>query len=241
MFAPSTSPAGLAFVPSSRLGRERLRTFRVLAGARLLMALMLLGWLVLLPILQAVTPPRQPSAVALGYWIAAAYAVQTGLSLWWSFRHSGGLAWQVLAAISVDLLVFTLLQFTAGYPSREFSLIYALPVLAAGIYGTLSLTLFVAALVTLILLGSAVSGLFVGAAEAEQHLFNAAFVGAAYFAVAVLTWQLSQRLARQEARASASESMARRQMALNQRVIEAQHDGVMVVDRHMVLLSLIHI
>ncbi|MGC9235846.1 MAG: sensor histidine kinase [Thiomonas sp.] len=237
MFAPSTSPAGLAFVPSSRLGRERLRTFRVLAGARLLMALMLLGWLVLLPMLQAASP-RQPSAVTLGYWMAAAYAVQTGLSLWWSFRHSGGLAWQVLVAIAVDLLVFTVLQFTAGYPSREFSLIYALPVLAAGIYGTLSLTLFVAALVTLILLGSAVSGLFAGVAEAEQHLLNAAFVGAAYFAVAVLTWQLSQRLARQEARASASESMARRQMALNQRVIEAQHDGVMVVDRHMVLEAL---
>ncbi len=238
MFAPTTSAAGLAFVPSSRLGRERLRTFRVLAGARLLMALMLLGWLVLLPMLQAASPTGHPPAIGLGYWVAAAYVVQTGLSMWWSIRRSDGLAWQVLVAIAVDLLVFTVLQFTAGYPAREFSLIYALPVLAAGIYGTLSLTLFVAALVTLTLLGRAVFGLFAGVAEAEQHLLNAAFVGAAYFAVAVLTWQLSQRLARQEARASASESMARRQMALNQRVIEAQHDGVMVVDRHMALEAL---
>lgn len=235
LFAPHASPPGTALVPSSRLGRERLRTFRVLAAARLLMAVMLLGWLVLLPMLQAASVAGHPPGMRLGYWIAGAYVVQTALSLWWSFWRSDGLAWQVLIAIAVDLLVFTLLQFTAGYPAREFSLIYALPVLAAGVYGTLSLTLFVAALVTLTLLGGAMPGLLVGAAEADQRLLNAAFVGAAYFAVAVLTWQLSQRLARQEARASASESIARRQMALNQRVIEAQHDGVMVVDRKMVL------
>ena len=238
MFAPSTSPAGLAFVPSSRLSRERLRTFRVLAGARVLMALMLLGWLVLLPLLQAAPHSEHPALAMPGYWVALAYLAQTVLSLWWSFRHTDKLAWQVLMVIAVDLLAFTALQFTAGYPAREFSLIYALPVLAAGIYGTLSLTLFVAALVTLILLGSAGFALFAGVAEAEPRLLNAAFVGAAYFAVAVLTWQLSQRLARQEARASASESIARRQMALNQRVIEAQHDGVMVVDQNMVLEAL---
>ncbi|MGA8008720.1 MAG: ATP-binding protein [Thiomonas sp.] len=214
-----------------------MRTFRVLAGARVLMALLLLGWLVLLPALQA-AHTQQPPLAMLGYWVALAYVVQTGLSLWWSLTRSDGLAWQVLIAIAFDLLAFTILQFTAGYPAREFSLIYALPVLAAGIYGTLSLTLFVAALVTLILLGNATFALFGGVAEAEQRLLNAAFVGAAYFAVAILTWQLSQRLARQEARASASESIARRQMALNQRVIEAQHDGVMVVDRHMVLEAL---
>lgn len=238
MFAPSDTPAGMAFVPSSRLGRERLRTFRVLASARLLMALMLLGWLVLLPMLQPGSNAAQPGAVTLGFALAAAYVVQTALSLWWSLRRGTGLAWQVLVAIAVDLLVLTLLQITAGYPAREYALIYALPVLAGGIYGTLSLALFVPALVTLILLGGAVSGLLTSAAEADRRLLNAAFVGAAYFAVAVLTWQLSQRLARQEARASASEQVARRQMALNQRVIEAQRDGVMVVDRHMVLEAL---
>jgi Signal transduction histidine kinase involved in nitrogen fixation and metabolism regulation len=170
--------------------------------------------------------------------VALLYVALTAASLWWSFVRTQGLAWQVLIAIAVDLLAFTTLQFTAGYPAREFSLIYALPVLAAGIYGTLSLTLFVAALVTMILLGSAGFAMLGGAAEAEQRMLNAAFVGIAYFAVAVLTWQLSQRLARQEARAAASESVARRQMALNQRVIEAQRDGVMVVDRHMVLEAL---
>lgn len=238
MFAPSTTPAGLAFVPSSRLGRERLRTFRVLAVARVLMALMLLGWLVLLPLLQAAPHAEHPPLAMPGYWVALAYLGQTVLSLLWSFRRTDRLAWQVLVVIAVDLLAFATLQFTAGYPAREFSLIYALPVLAAGIYGTLSLTLFVAALVTLVLLGSAAFALFAGVAEAEPRLLNAAFVGAAYFAVAVLTWQLSQRLARQEARASASEAVARRQMALNQRVIEAQHDGVIVVDQHMVLEAL---
>ena len=238
MFAPAAATSGPAFVPSSRLGRERLRTYRVLAAARVLMALMLLAWLVLLPMLQANTHADKAPGQMLGYWVASLYLVLTAVSLWWSFFRTDGLAWQVLIAIAVDLLAFTTLQFTAGYPAREFALIYALPVLAAGIYGTLSLTLFVAALVTLILLGSAAFALMGGVAEAEQRMLNAAFVGIAYFAVAVLTWQLSQRLARQEARATASESIARRQMALNQRVIEAQRDGVMVVDRHMVLEAL---
>ena len=238
MFAPSAAPAGTTFVPSSRLGRERVRIFRLLAGARLFMAVMLLGWLVVLPMLQAQSHAQQAAVAMPGYWLALTYLVQTALSLWWSFRDSGRLAWQVLIAISFDLLAFTALQFTAGYPAREFSLIYALPVLAAGIYGTLPLTLLVAALVTLILLSNALLALWGGGSEADQRLLNAAFVGMAYFAVALLTWQLSQRLARQEARASASESMARRQMALNQRVIQAQHDGVMVVDGHMVLEAL---
>jgi len=238
MFAPATSPPGSAFIPSSRLGRERLRTFRVLAAARLLMACMLLGWLVVLPLLQLPAHGSAAPSVGLGFWLALAYLVQAAWSLWWSLRHADGLAWQVLVAIAADLLAFTALQFTAGYPVREFSLIYALPVLAAGIYGTLSLTLFVAAVVTLILLGNAAWALLGSGVESDQRLVNAALVGIAYFAVAVLTWQLSQRLARQEARASASESMARRQMALNQRVIEAQHDGVMVVDRQMVLEAL---
>jgi two-component system sensor histidine kinase PilS (NtrC family) len=235
LFAPSSqSASGLALMPASRLSRERLRTFRVLASARLLMGLLLLGWLVLLRNLQ--THPESASDPA--YWVVGAYVLLAGLSLWWCIARTGGLAWQVLAAIAVDLAAFTALQFTAGYPAREFALIYALPVLAAGIYGTLSLTLFVASVVTFILLGNAAFALLSGRAEAEAQLLNAAFVGAAYFAVAVLTWQLSQRLARQEARASAIESHARRQMAINQRVIEAQHDGVMVVDRQMVLEAL---
>jgi two-component system sensor histidine kinase PilS (NtrC family) len=238
MFAPAAASSGSAFVPSSRLGRERLRTYRVLAAARVLMSLMLLGWLVLLPMMQAPPHAAKPAIATLGYGVALLYVALTAASLWWSFVRTQGLAWQVLIAIAVDLLAFTTLQFTAGYPAREFALIYALPVLAAGIYGTLSLTLFVAALVTMILLGSAGFAMLGGAAEAEQRMLNAAFVGIAYFAVAVLTWQLSQRLARQEARAAASESVARRQMALNQRVIEAQRDGVMVVDRHMVLEAL---
>lgn len=235
LFATMSQPrTSAALLPASRLGRERLRTFRVLAGARLLMGLLLLGWLVLLRNLQ----PHPETASDPAYWIVGAYVLLAGLGLWWSATRTTRLGWQVLTSIAVDLAVFSALQFTAGYPAREFALIYALPVLAAGIYGTLPLTLLVAAVVTFILLGNATIAWLSGRAEAEAQLLNAAFVGAAYLAVAVLTWQLSQRLAQQEARASAIESHARRQMAINQRVIEAQHDGVMVVDRQMTLEAL---
>ncbi len=226
--------ASTVLMPPSRLGRERLRTFRVLAGARLAMGLLLLGWLVLLRNLQS----HPEVAADPAYWIVGAYVVAAAVGLWWSAARGTALSVQVLASIAIDLAVFSVLQFTAGYPAREFALIYALPVLAAGIYGTLPLTLFVAAIVTFMLLGNAAFAVLSGRSEAEALLLNSAFVGAAYFAVAVLTWQLSQRLAQQEARASAIESQARRQMAINQRVIETQRNGVMVVDRHMVLEAL---
>ncbi len=227
-FAPSMFAAsrGTALFPAARLGRERLRTFRVLAGARVAMAAMLLLWLLLL---QALSPaPHAPPLAA--YAVAAVYVVATLGSLLWSWGRESALAWQVLVAIVVDLLTFATLQFLAAFPNREFVLIYALPVLAAGIYGTLSLTLLVAAIVSLLLLGDATLALLSGRAEMEAQLLNAGFVGAAYFAVGALTWQLSQRLAQQEARARGSELRARRQMAINQRVIEEQRDGILVVD-----------
>ena len=82
------------------------------------MALMLLGWLVLLPMLQASPHGEKVPTNNLGYWVALLYLVLTSVSLWWSFFRADGLAWQVLIAIAVDLLAFTALQFTAGYPVR---------------------------------------------------------------------------------------------------------------------------
>lgn len=223
MFAPAGGPA---LIPAARVGRERLRTFRVLAGARLVMAVMLLGWLLLLRVLSQ-SSQHEP---ALAGWVAAAYVVLTAAALWWSLTRESDLAWQVLMAIVVDLAAFGILQFIAAFPNREFVLIYALPVLAAGIYGTLSLTLLVAAIVALLLLGDATLAMLRGRLEVETQLLNAGFVGAAYFAVGVLAWQLSQRLARQEARARTSELRARRQMLINQRMIEEQREGIVVVD-----------
>lgn len=227
-FAPSMFAVGggTALFAAARLGRERLRTFRVLAGARVAMAATLLLWLSLLQALRS-APHASPLAA---YAVTAVYVLATLGSLLWSWRRESALAWQVLAAIVVDLLTFASLQFLAAFPNREFALIYALPVLAAGIYGTLSLTLLVAAIVSLLLLGDATLALLSGRVEVEAQLLNAGFVGAAYFAVGALTWQLSQRLAQQEARARGSELRARRQLAINQRVIEEQRDGILVVD-----------
>ncbi|MBW4047420.1 MAG: PAS domain-containing protein [Proteobacteria bacterium] len=204
--------------------RERLRSFRVLGAARLMMSGILLGWFLLTEMAPAHASHR------LGLWIALGYAVVVTLQFVLSHSTSRGFAWQILAAVLTDLAGYATLQFLAGQPSREFILSYTLPVLAAGVYGTLRFTLATAAAVSLILLAQALWMLAGNGRFADPQFLGAGFVGAAYFAIGVLAWQLSQRLVRQEERARASEMRAKRQLAINRHVLLEQPDGVMVLD-----------
>ena len=204
--------------------RERLRSFRVLGAARLMMGGILLGWFLLTEMAPAHASHR------LGLWIALGYAVVVVLQFVLSLSTSRGFAWQVLAAVLTDLAGYATLQFLAGQPSREFILSYTLPVLAAGVYGTLRFTLATAAAVSLILLAQALWMLAGNGGFANPQFLGVGFVGAAYFAIGVLAWQLSQRLVRQEERARASEIRAKRQLAINRHVLLEQPDGVMVLD-----------
>ncbi len=204
--------------------RERLRAFRLLGGARLVMGVILLGWFVLM----ALTQVRGFNP--LGMRVASAYVVLVVLQLGFSLITSRGFAWQVLAAVCSDLLGYAALQFLAGQPSREFVLSYTLPVLAAGVYGNLRFTLATAAAVTLVLLSQAFLMLAEPAGLADPQFLGAGFVGAAYFAMGLLAWQLSQRLVRQEQRARSSEVRANRQQAINRHVLLEQPDGVLVLD-----------
>lgn len=204
--------------------RERLRAFRLLGVARLVMGLILLGWFVLMEL------TRSHGFNVLGMRVASAYVVLVMLQLGFSLLTVRGFAWQVLAAVCTDLAGYAALQFLAGEPSREFVLSYTLPVLAAGVYGNLRFTLATAATVTLVLLSQAIWMLAGPAGFADPQFLGAGFVGAAYFAMGLLAWQLSQRLVRQEQRARSSEVRASRQLAINRHVLLEQPDGVLVLD-----------
>lgn len=206
---------------------ERLRAFRVLGGARLLMGLILLGWFVLVAWDRGRSPQLQ---VGPGIWIALGYVILVLTQLVVSLSTARGFAWQVLLAVLADLVVYAVLQSLAGQPSREFVLSYTLPVLAAGVYGTLRFTLATAASVSLILLLQALWMLSGSGGMADPQFLGAGFVGAAYFAMGVLAWQLSQRLVRQEQRARLSDIRAGRQLAINRHVLLEQPDGVLVLD-----------
>ncbi len=219
--APRQQSLVTRLISGTAPSRERLRSFRVLGAARLLMGTILLVWF-------AINALGGGSRV--GIVVSALYVVVVLAQWMLSLRTRRGFAWQVLTAVLADLLVFGLLQWLAGVAARELLVSYTLPVLAAGVWGTLRLTLATASAVSLLLLSQALAGLGGWGSGHDLELFAAGFVGAAYFAMGLLAWQLSQRLVRQEQRARSSEMRASRQLAINRHVLLAHPDGVLVLD-----------
>jgi two-component system, NtrC family, sensor histidine kinase PilS len=136
---------------------------------------------------------------------------------------------QWVSTIDVDLIAFTTLQYLqAG--GINYSPLYALPVLMAAVLGTSLLALGTAAGVALLLLTDAwVLSLHVPA-EAASRFLQAGLTGIGYFALAFLVNQLAARLAREEEAARHGRQAARTQAQVNELVIEALSEGVMVVD-----------
>jgi two-component system sensor histidine kinase PilS (NtrC family) len=132
-----------------------------------------------------------------------------------------------LVSIGIDLLAFTLLQLLHG-SSINYTPLYALPVLQAAVLGSLTLAMGTAASITLLLL---VYGAWLYQRTDEVAPFvQAALTGAGSFVVAFLTHQLSARLAAEQQRARRSQHAMRIQQQVNDLVIDALTDGILVVD-----------
>ncbi|MES2511773.1 MAG: ATP-binding protein [Pseudomonadota bacterium] len=136
---------------------------------------------------------------------------------------------QWLYTIGVDVMAFSALSFLQS-GGVNYTPLFALPVLLASILGPLLLALGTAASVTLFLLGHAwwLSLLAIG--ELPSRFLQAGLSGSGFFAVALLANQLALRLAREEQRAEASQSVARMQTQVNELVVETLSDGVLVID-----------
>ncbi len=137
-------------------------------------------------------------------------------------------AW--VALIGVDIAVFSLLQWLhAG--SFNYTPLFALPVLLASVLGSLSLAFGTAAGVTTLL--------FLGAGWTRWHDGGdntAAFIqsgvsGVGYLVIAFLANQLASRLANVGQRARRSQMAATVQREVNELVIDAMPEGVMMVDQ----------
>jgi two-component system sensor histidine kinase PilS (NtrC family) len=136
---------------------------------------------------------------------------------------------QWVSTIGVDLIAFTTLQYLqAG--GINYSPLYALPVLMAAVLGSALLALGTAAGVALLLLTDAwVMALHVPA-ETGSRFLQAGLTGIGYFALAFLVNQLAARLAREEEAARHGRRAARTQAQVNELVIEALSEGVLVID-----------
>jgi two-component system sensor histidine kinase PilS (NtrC family) len=130
----------------------------------------------------------------------------------------------------VDLVAFTGLHLLIADGSLNFAALLVLPVLMAGVLTSRLLALATAAAAALMLLVVAWYSTGSGPGGAVQ-ITQSGLAGMGFFVIALLSSELSSRLAREEIAARGSMELARQQAQLNRLVIEEMADGVLVVDR----------
>jgi len=189
--------------------------------------------LVLANVLMGAATNRYVSAPLL---LCCAYAVQA--LVWWltdefrMFRALQSARWQWWMTIGVDLAVFGAIHWIEPTSSLNFAALLVLPVLMAGILTPRLPALATTAGVALMLLAAA--GRVAGAVpDAAALMSQAGLSGIGLFVVALLSGELSMRLAHEERTARDSRERARQQAQLSRLVIEDMADGVLVIDRQM--------
>ncbi|EJL87449.1 signal transduction histidine kinase [Polaromonas sp. CF318] len=136
---------------------------------------------------------------------------------------------QWVLTIGVDVIAFSALNFLQS-SGINYTPLFALPVLLSSILGPILLAFGTASSVTLLLLADAWWNSLQGVGDANARFLQAGLSSSGFFLVALLANHLALRLAREEQLAKRSQSAARMQTQVNELVIEALADGVLVVD-----------
>lgn len=131
--------------------------------------------------------------------------------------------------IGVDIVAFSAMQ-TLQAGDLNYTPLLALPVLMASILGTRTAALGTAAGVTLLLLADAGFSSALVAGGTPSRLLQAGLTGIGYFVVAFLVQPLTTRLAREEELSRLSQRAAAVQAQVNELVIDALTDGILVVN-----------
>lgn len=137
-------------------------------------------------------------------------------------------AW--LTMVGIDVVALTVFQVIHGGGSINYTPLYALPILLASILGSLRLALGTAATITMVMLGISAWEFLRSTTDSAPYFVQSALSGAGFFAVALLSSQLSSRLAIEGQRARQSQTATRIQRQVNALVIESLPDGILVVD-----------
>ena len=200
------------------------RLWRVFMTARVAIATVLV-------LLQAFIHALGGSTNRWAIGICIAYLVATLVVRIWSSPRPPGRTFdaQWVLTIGVDVLAFSSLNLiqTSGI---NYTPLFALPVLLASVLGPILLAFGTAASVTLLLLGDAWWSSLQGYGDFNSRFLQSGLSGTGFFLVALLANQLALRLAREEALARASQSVAHMQTQVNELVVETLSDGVLVID-----------
>jgi two-component system sensor histidine kinase PilS (NtrC family) len=147
-------------------------------------------------------------------------------------QRDKGLQARWLLTIGVDLLAFFTLHVLHADVVSSYTALLVLPVLMAGVLTSRVLALGTAASVSLMLLAVGWRASLVSP-EGLALVAQQGFTSIGFFAIALLTSELTGRLLREEQAAADSLEMARRQAGLNRLVLDEMAEGVLVVDRRL--------
>ncbi|MGD9772943.1 sensor histidine kinase [Diaphorobacter sp.] len=140
-----------------------------------------------------------------------------------------GVHW--LPTLGVDILLISVLQVLQQAGGMNFTPLFGLPILMAGVLGTLTLALGTTAGITLLLLTWAWWLGWQSGTDTAQRYLQAAITGTGYFIVAYLTHLLAAKVSSEQQTARRSQMDARTQRAVSALVMQHVADGVLVLDR----------
>ncbi|KQP14412.1 hypothetical protein ASF43_15160 [Pseudorhodoferax sp. Leaf267] len=143
-------------------------------------------------------------------------------------RHAADPTWLLTAGL--DVLAVALLQVFQAGSNFNYTPLLGVPVLQTAVLGTRAMSIGMASAITLLLVLETWWGSARGAGETTARYLQTVLTGLGYLLVAFLANQLAARLVREEQLALASQHAARLQTQVNELVIEALADGVLVVD-----------
>ncbi|MDB5796740.1 MAG: two-component sensor histidine kinase [Paucimonas sp.] len=135
---------------------------------------------------------------------------------------------QVMVGIAVDIAVMSTFYIAAGGARSGLGILFLFPLAGGAILLPLVPALFLASLVTLVMLGqSAFDFIRFGA---EPVFSQSGLAGAAFFSAVVALNRLAGRLVRQERLALEREASLQAQQAINRIIIADTGDGILVID-----------
>ncbi|WP_353235982.1 ATP-binding protein [Diaphorobacter ruginosibacter] len=137
---------------------------------------------------------------------------------------------QWLPTIGVDIVMFSYLHIFAG-DVLSYTPLYGLPVLMAGMLGTLMMALGTTSIITIVLLASSLWAADHSAGDSTRRYLQAALTCVGFFIVTYLVHQLSVKLHAEHEIARRNRIAAKTQEDVSALVMQHLGEGVLVIDR----------
>ncbi|MDO8300638.1 nitrogen regulation protein NR(II) [Lacisediminimonas sp.] len=172
-----------------------------------------------------------------GYWVFDQFLYREACVLYLGFgllalvlgsRLRRNFILQVMAGIAVDIIVMSAFYIAAGGVRSGLGILFLFPLAGGAILLPMIPALFLASLVTLVMLLQ--SGTELLLQGAEPSFSQSGLSGAAFFFAVLALNRLAARLVRQESLAAEREAKLQAQQAINRIVIADTGDGILVVD-----------